>query len=183
MMEHTTSDKINESMSNKYLNMSTDDTISFEHDIVPMYFDCVKPMNRAIVLLLWDGALRGSELAHLNIGDFHPDGRETTIIVHGKFGTRKIRLIESALAIQSWIEQHPDKEKTDAPLFITKRKYDCEYRRLANNTLKSTLIEMAKKSRVEKNINPHAFRHGRLTDLAKKGLTESELRTIAGWSQ
>jgi len=42
---------------------------------------------------------------------------------------------------------------------------------------------LAKKTGAKKNINPHAFRHGRLTDMVKRGLNEMELRIFAGWTK
>ena len=48
-------------------------------------------------------------------------------------------------------------------------------------TIQNKLKTIAKDAGVKKNIHPHAFRHGRLTDLVKQGFKEMELRIIAGW--
>ena len=43
------------------------------------------------------------------------------------------------------------------------------------------LKTLAKDAGIKKNLHPHALRHGRLTELVKLGLKESELRIFAGW--
>jgi ribosomal protein L40E len=43
------------------------------------------------------------------------------------------------------------------------------------------LKTVANDAGVKKNVHPHAFRHGKLTDLVKRGFKETELRIIAGW--
>ena len=45
------------------------------------------------------------------------------------------------------------------------------------------LNSLANKAGIKKNVYPHAFRHGRLTDLAKRGFNEMELRIFAGWTK
>jgi len=48
------------------------------------------------------------------------------------------------------------------------------------NTL---LIGLTEKAGIKKKVHPHAFRHGKLTDLAKRGFNEMELRIFAGWEK
>lgn len=78
---------------------------------------------------------------------------------------------------------HPLRDDPNAPVFITERKYDGNYLRLNEQTVNNMLNGLAEKAGVKKNVYPHAFRHGRLTDLAKRGFNEMELRIFAGWTK
>ncbi|WP_292388700.1 site-specific integrase [Methanosarcina sp. UBA5] len=78
---------------------------------------------------------------------------------------------------------HPLRDNPNTPVFITERKYEGNYRRLNEQTVNNMLKGLAEKAGVKKNVYPHAFRHGRLTDLAKRGFNEMELRIFAGWTK
>lgn len=139
--------------------------------------------NRAIILFLWDSAVRKGELLNVNVGHVQMDKYGAVVIVKGKTGKRRIRLIDSVPDLQLWLNMHPLRDDPNAPLFITDRKYDGEYRRLDSQTINNILNSIAQKADLKKNIHPHAFRHGRLTDLAKRGFNEMELRIFAGWEK
>jgi integrase len=139
--------------------------------------------ERALVMLLWDSATRKGELLGINLGHFQPDKYGATVIVRGKTGERRIRLIDCVPDIQLWINMHPDRNNPESPLFITERKYENGYRRLDEQTVNNILNSLAEKAGIKKNVYPHAFRHGKLTDLSKHGLNEMELRIFAGWTK
>ncbi len=139
--------------------------------------------NRAIIMLLWDSAVRSGELINTNVGNVQLDKYGAVVIVEGKTGKRRIRLIDCVPDLQLWLNMHPLRDDPKAPLFITDRKYNGKYRRLDSQTIINMLKGTAEKAGVKKNIHPHAFRHGRLTDLAKRGFNEMELRIFAGWTR
>ncbi|MCQ1534982.1 tyrosine-type recombinase/integrase [Methanosarcina sp. KYL-1] len=139
--------------------------------------------NRALVMLMWDSGARIGEILGLNISQVSFDKYGAVLIVSGKTGMRRIRLIDSVPDLQLWLNQHPDRDKPHAPLFVTDRKQGGKFKRLDPQSVNTMLIGLADKSNMSKNIHPHAFRHGRLTDLAKRGFNEMELRIFAGWEK
>lgn len=139
--------------------------------------------DRALVMLLWDSAARKGELLNIDIGHVQFDKYGAVVIVDGKTGNRRIRLIDSVPDLQLHLNMHPLRDDPGAPLFITGRKYEGVYRRLNEQTVNNMLKGIAKKAGIKKNVYPHAFRHGRLTDLAKRGFNEMELRIFAGWTK
>lgn len=139
--------------------------------------------DRALVMLLWDSATRKGELLNINIGHVQFDKYGAVVIVDGKTGNRRIRLIDSVPDLQLYLNMHPHSDDPGAPLFVTGRKYEGVYRRLNEQTVNNMLKGLAKKAGIKKNVYPHAFRHGRLTDLAKRGFNEMELRIFAGWTK
>jgi integrase len=159
------------------------DELILAEDVKELRDAATSQRNRAIIMILWDSAVRMGELINTNIGNVQFDKYGAVVIVNGKTGMRRIRLIDCVPDLQLWINMHPLRDDPEAPLFITDRKYKGKYRRLESQTINNMLNGLAKKAGAKKNIHPHAFRHGRLTDLAMRGFNEMELRIFAGWTK
>ena len=164
------------------------DQLITKEDVRDLVSTCNNERERAIIMLLWDSAARIGELTPLNIGHVQFDRYGAAIIVSGKTGMRRIRLIESAPYLQEWINHHPLKDNPNAPLFVTHLTYAKQPHRLSPQTIAHQLKGLARRAGVIKRVNPHAFRHARLTDLArgapgKRALSEMELRLVAGWEK
>lgn len=158
-------------------------------DIKKMLSVCKSQRDRAIIMLLWDSGCRLNEVLSRNINHVQSDEYGATMIVNGKTGMRKVRLIDSLPDVRLWLNQHPLKNNPDAPLFVTERRYNhkeekvMEERRVDQRTVQSMLKTVSKLAGLDKNVHPHALRHGRLTFFVKQGFFESELRILAGWTK
>ncbi len=145
---------------------------------------CETQRDRAIVATYWDSAARLNELLGCNVGHVKFDQYGAVLTVTGKTGQRQIRIVSAAPDLQTWIDKfHPLKHDADVPLFVTSRKRGTTtYSRLDERTVQNLFKRLRDLAGVQKKTNPHAFRHGRLTQRGKQ-LTESELRKYAGWSE
>jgi integrase len=150
-------------------------------DVKKLVPACKTQRDRAIVMSFWDSAARANEVLNLNLRHVEIDKYGAVVVVEGKTGMRRIRLIESVPDLQAWINQHPYKNDPNAPLFVTFRNNGNEPKRLDIRTVQNMLKTVANDAGLKKNVHPHAFRHGKLTDLVKRGFKETELRIIAGW--
>jgi len=164
------------------------DQLITRDDISKIIDACEKPRDRALFMLMWDSGGRINELLSLNIGHVQFDRYGAIVIVHGKTGMRRLRLISSVPHLQTWINMHPLKKDSQAPLFVTTRCYGGSPRRLDMRTVENKLKHAAKAAQIKKPVHPHAVRHARLTDLARgngsrPGLNEMELRLVAGWER
>jgi integrase len=159
------------------------DELILPKDIKKLVHVCRTQRDRALLFLLWDSAGRLSEILNANISNVTFDQYGGVIFVNGKTGERRIRLIDSIPDLQAWINQHPLRDDPKAPLFVTLRKGKGEnqFKRLDVRTVQNLFKTLAEDAGVKKNLHPHALRHGRLTELVKLGLKESELRIFAGW--
>ncbi len=136
--------------------------------------------DRALVLLLYESACRVGEIATLRLKDIVFDEYGAVIIVNGKTGMRRVRLIDYVQDIGNWVNNHPLKHDREKPLFISLS--NSNFGKEINGAGLGKIIKyLAKKAGIEKRVHPHLFRHTRLTELAKD-FTESELKIIAGWS-
>ncbi|MDA0524223.1 site-specific integrase [Methanococcoides alaskense] len=157
------------------------DELIVQEDVKKLVETCKTQRDRAIVMMLWDSAARANEILSLNIKNVQFDRHGCSIIVNGKTGMRKLRLIDSVPDLQAWINQHPFRDNPDAPLFVTSRNYGAEPKSLDIRTVQNMLKTNAENAGLKKNVHPHALRHGRLTELVKQGFKEMELRIFAGW--
>jgi len=160
------------------------DKILTRADVQAMLAVAERQRDRALVSLTWDSAVRISGLLALNVGNIEFDHYGAAVIVEDKTGRRRLRLTSSVPDLQRWIEQHPYHNDPVAPLFVTSRSYSGgRPRRMAVKTTETLFNRLGKLAKLGKPTNPHALRHARLTDLAREGLSEMELRIVGGWSR
>ena len=98
------------------------------------------------------------------------------LIVDGKTGMRRIRIVQSAPDLQEWIKQHPSREDPNAYVWIDYQNHG----RLSYAMLRLILKTNAEDANIHKNVHPHLLRHSRSTQLATH-LTESQLCYYSGW--
>lgn len=145
-----------------------------------------KQRDRALIMVLWDSAARISEILNLNIGNIQFDRYGAACVINGKTGRRRVRLTVSVPDLQLWMDHHPMRDDPQAPLFVTSKSFSDQGgkpHRLAAKTVETRMQTLKAQAKMHKPCNPHAIRHARLTDLARVGLTEMELRIVGGWSK
>lgn len=168
---------------NVKLNKQVRDTSEKEYftrdDINAMLSHCKSQRDRALLLLLWDSGGRISEVLNMNISDIKFGKKYVTAVLTGKTGTREVVISSSVPDIQLYLNQRKESKPTD-PLFTTIRKS-----RLTARTVLSIYIGLVEKAGIAKEgkkTNIHSTRHGRMTELADKGVPEMHLRRYAGWT-
>ncbi len=133
--------------------------------------------NKALVSVLYESGCRIGELMNLKLKDVTFDEYGAIILVDGKTGMRRIRLVSSADHLKNWINTHPTRDKRDSALWIS-----AYGNSLSHSKVGDILKRIGKKAGIEKRIYPHLFRHTRATHLAKM-LSEQELKIYFGWTQ
>jgi len=142
---------------------------------------CSNLRDRALVSVLYESGCRIGELLGMRIKDVDFDDYGAIISVTGKKGSRRIRLISSVPHISNWLENHPNKDDKNAFLWttITNKNHG---NRISYQYARTKLKELAEKVKIQKDVNPHNFRHSRATHLANK-LTEAQMKILFGWTQ
>ncbi len=157
------------------------DEILTEEEVNRMV-DCSNNLrDKALVLMLYESGCRISELLTVNIRNVQFDDYGAVLLVTGKTGDRRVRIIASAPKLASWLENHPLRRDVDAPLWVSLSQNN-RHDRLSYRASKCILQELAKQAGIRKRIYPHLFRHSRATFLARY-LTESQLKHHFGWVQ
>jgi site-specific recombinase XerD/ribosomal protein L40E len=137
--------------------------------------------DKAFILTLYESGCRVSELLTLKIKNVDFDDYGAVLIVRGKNGMRRVRIIASEPELRNWLDNHPFKNNPEAFLWIvlgTRNKFEVMSYAAVNHLLR----RLAERAGIKKKVNPHAFRHARATHLANQ-LTEAQLKQLFGWTQ
>lgn len=137
--------------------------------------------DKAFILVLYESGCRIGELLSLRLRNVQFDEYGSQLIVYGKTGMRRVRIISSAPKLALWMDNHPMRENPDAPLWVTLGS-NSRYQQLMYSSAKTMLKKVAKKSGIRKRVYAHLFRHSRATHLSKH-LTEAQLKQHFGWTQ
>ena len=139
------------------------------------------PRDKAFISVLWESGTRIGEIGNLKIKNVAFDKFGIMISVQGKTGARKIRLISSTPYISTWLANHPQKDDSEAPLWInigTKQHHGM----MMYKNMESLLSRIFRRAGIKKRCNPHMFRHSRATFMANH-LTEFQMNQYFGWQQ
>lgn len=136
------------------------------------------PRAKAYMAVSRDTACRKGELISARIRDLtHRDGY-SELRVLGKTGERTMPLVRSTPALMDWIEAHP-RPRPGAPLFATVWRGEV---RFMDEYAPNKLMERLCRRAGLRQINPHMWRHTRLTEWARAGVGEYILKSLAGWT-
>jgi len=152
-----------------------------EDEAMAMVRSADKPRDKAFIAVLYEGGFRIGEALTARVGDVEFDGNGARLKVHGKTGSRTVRLITSVPLLARWLEEHPFRNDPNAPLFASLVRSNKGTKAMDYEHTLKMLKETAVKAGIKKRIYPHLFRHSAATRDARY-LTESELKLKYGWS-
>jgi integrase/recombinase XerD len=130
--------------------------------------------EKAMISVLYESGARIGEIVTLQRKHVSFDEYGAVLIVNGKTGMRRVRLVESAPILAEWMDKIEG--GADAPVWPKKTGEQLHYR-----TVYKIMKALVKECSVTKNIYPHLFRHTRATHLADK-LTEQQMKIYFGWA-
>ena len=136
------------------------------------------PRDKAIVALWYDAGGRVKELGTPKIKHYVPDEYGAVIMVKGKTGMRRVRLVFSAPYISKWLDIHPDKDNPEAPLWVNYGKY--KGRAMTYGGLRAVVKRTAEKSGTKKRVYLYLYRHSRITGNAMF-MSQAQLENNHGW--
>lgn len=136
--------------------------------------------DKAFVSVLHESGCRIGEMLGLRLKHVEFDEYGAVIRVHGKTGSRRVRLVSSVPHLANWIEHHPRKEN-EYYLWINVGTTN-HGERMGYQNARKLLKLIARKAGIEKAVNPQAFREARATHLANN-LTEAQMCEYFGWVQ
>jgi integrase len=125
-------------------------------------------MLQALIISLYESGCRVGELLGLRRKHVQMDAMGAVLIVDGKTGMRRVRVIEAAVYLDIWISEGSFKQ--EEPIFP-----------ISYAAFRKRLQVLAVRAGTGKRIYPHLFRHSRATFLASY-LTEAQLCAYHGWT-
>ena len=148
-----------------------------EDDIKKMIQFAPSSRDKAYVMTLYESGCRNGEMLSIQLKHITFDKQGVHLRVHGKTGSRNVFLILSSPYLRDWIDNHPQSDNPEAPLFIMS-----DGKPLTQAGSSALLIRISERANIKRKVNPHNFRHSRATYLANK-LTEAQMKQYLGWTQ
>ncbi len=152
-----------------------------EEEVEKMINACEHPRDRALVACLYESGARIGEIGKMKIKHVQFDPQGAVLMLDGKTGMRRVRIISSAPYLAAWIDNHPFRDNPEAFLWIgigTAGRHEP----MRYDAIRMLLKDIGKRAGIKKRIHPHNFRHSRSTHLAKY-LTEAQMKQYLGWVQ
>ena len=138
--------------------------------------------DKCIVKLIYDCALRAGELIALNVGDvINNSGNWVLSVPSAKTGPRTIPIIYAASILNEYLSNNHAFKSKKSPLFYS-AKDALKPKRLTGMYIWSIVKGCGERAKLDKKCYPHLCRHSRLTELSRRGATESVLKYYAGWT-
>lgn len=147
---------------------------------------CDNPRDKALIAVLYESGCRVGEILGLKVKHIQFDQYGAVLLVDGKTGQRRVRIISSSPLLASYLDVHPFREQPDSYLWLTKFS-----RKGVNKTGWNTMMykgvsqllkRLGQTAKISKRLYPHLFRHSRATHLANL-LTEAQMKEHFGWVQ
>lgn len=165
-----------------------------EEDIKKLVNTAEHPRDKALIFTLYESGCRVGEILSLKNKHLSFDKYGAVLIVTGKTGMRRVRVLGASPYLATWKNNHPEQDNPGAPLWtvigttkeISREKkgnykfnwsYDLTYA-----AIRQRIKKIAIKAGIKKRVNPHTFRHSRATALANR-LTEAQMKEYFGWVQ
>jgi len=150
-----------------------------EDEVKKLAEACKNQRDRALILVLYETGCRVGEILTLKVGDVQFDTHGAIMIVKGKTGPRRVRIIFSAKALSEWLNHHPSRLDLEAPLWTSFESANST-KPLQYYPFRKMLSVTVKRVGIGKHVNPHSFRHARASNLANV-LTEAQMKEYLGW--
>jgi len=148
-----------------------------EDDIKKMVDACRNDRDKALIFTLYESGARIGEICSLRIKDVKFDEYGSILIVTGKTGMRRVRIIAADPYLRAWMNKHPQRDNPEAYLWIKEN-----LKPMSHAAISKVIKKAAEKAGIKKRVHAHLFRHSRATFLAKY-LTEAQLCQYFGWTQ
>lgn len=153
------------------------DMLRWEEHIQPMLEEAYNARDAAMVSLQFDAGLRGGEFKALKVGDIQDHDHGLQVTVEGKQGRRTVLLIPSVPYVNRWLDDHPDRDDPEAPLWskIT------EAEPISDRMVSKILNKIADRADVNKPVTLTNFRKSSAAYLASRNLNQAHIEDHHGW--
>ncbi len=148
-------------------------------DDLNLLLENVSPKLKALIIVLYEGALRKGELLNIKLEDIVFSDKFAEIEIRkSKTKKRRIPLIESIPYLREWIKEIGIKEDDIVFQYKSESSLNSTF-----NSINSYMKKRHPNKWKHNKLYPHLFRHSRLTELAASGYSnEALLKKFAGWT-
>ncbi len=148
-----------------------------EEEILKLVNSMQNFRDKALISLLYESGARVDEVGSMTLRDLIFDEDGVIVILDGKTGMRRIRIVSSEVLLKKYLEQRAGSKSLESPLWTKEAGTQLSYGAIA----KLIRVGVANAG-IKKHVHPHLFRHSRATFLASR-LTEAQMNNYLGWTQ
>ena len=137
--------------------------------------------KKAFLACLYESGSRPEEYLRLTNLDCRFDTNGAILILRGKTGERRVRIVSFAKLLQQWLEVHPLKLQKQYSLWISQAT-NYNNQPLGLRGAQKIIEEALSKAKLDKHKRLYLLRHSRATHLCK-WFTEAQMCVFFGWTQ
>ena len=165
---------------NEVPNKLPEDLLS-EEEVKMLIENCRNQRDKTMISLLWDTGMRVGELLNLKIRDISMSDGISHAKVSGKTGERQMPLAFSVPYLANYLNDFRRNCTQDDALFTTFEHNICSNTPIDYIHIRKMLGDLKSRTKLEKRLYPHLFRHSRATYYANF-LTEQQAKRYFGWT-
>ena len=132
---------------------------------------------KAMIMILYRGGLRCSEMLDLRKSDLNQDSC-TVRIRHGKGDLARTVGVDSSVfdVVETWVRRRKELElKRESPLFCSRHG-----RKLPGQYVRKLCTRLGARASIEKRVHPHGFRHTLASELCQEGVPLTVIQAQLG---
>ena len=146
-----------------------------EEEVLSIIRACKNSRDRALISTLYEGGFRVGEIGNLTWGDLCFSDSNVAANTDFKTGRpRRVPLVASRQALAQWKADTFGGTGPDDFVFLT----TTTKKPLRYCSVRKHLQTLAARAGVTKKVNPHIFRHSRVTHLLRAGMPESVIKLM-----
>ena len=151
-----------------------------EEEEIPILIENTPTLQkRAFLACLYESGSRPEEFLRLSNLDCKIDTNGAILILRGKTGERRIRIVSFAKLLQQWLDIHPLKHQKQFPLWISQAT-NYNNQPLGLRGAQKIIEEALSNAKFDKHKRLYLLRHSRATHLCK-WFTEAQMCVFFGW--
>lgn len=148
-----------------------------EEHIEPMLDAAYNARDAAMIALQFDAGLRGGEFKSLTVGDLQDHKHGLQVTVEGKQGRRTVPLIWAVPYVNKWLDAHPDRKNSEAPLWSKLHHVEP----ISDKMVSKIFDECAARAEVSKPVTLTNFRKSCAAFYASRNLNQAKIEDRLGW--
>ncbi|MFB6134431.1 MAG: tyrosine-type recombinase/integrase [Halanaeroarchaeum sp.] len=153
--------------------------LKWERDVLPMIESTRNSRDAAMIATAWNLGARPFEFQDITVGDVTDSQHGLQVTVHGKRGQRSPTLILAVPYLQRWLDDHPDRDDPDAPLWSKLTSPEG----ISDRMFRKILETAAERAEVTRPVTLSNFRKSCASYLASQNVNQPNIEDHMGWTR
>lgn len=153
--------------------------LRWKEEALPMIDSTRNSRDAALIATAWNLGARPFEFQDITVGDVTDSRYGLQVTVHGKRGQRSPKLILAVPYLQRWLDDHPDRSDSDAPLWCKLSKPEP----ITDRMFRKILETAANRAEVARPVTLSNFRKSCASYLASQNVNQTHIENHMGWKR